>query len=264
MTKRPSQRPTQPAHRGFFGWLFASLVVHGGAVGGVVFAQSLGPARIDVAQSIPVELVQLGKERDPRLLPRIAPPPPPAPPPEPAAPPPPEPPPPAEPPPPPADAVSLDTEQAPKKPKKRTKPKKPQLSKAAQRLLNAGPENRLDSALKRLSEREGSPDGSPNGRSTDSARAAEGYQRAVAAALKEAYVVPAPIPAAQRRFLKATVVLFIDRNGRITKFDFAERHGNKLFMSALEKLLTTLQLPKPPRSLRRQVSNDGVVVIFDP
>ena len=127
-----------------------------------------------------------------------------------------------------------------------------------------GPQSSLDRALQRLKDQAGDPNGSRRGRSTDPAKAAQGYQRAVAAALKDAYVVPAPIPAAQRRFLKATVVLFIDRNGSITKYDFAERHGNKLFMSALEKLLSTLKLPKPPRALRRQVANQGVVVIFDP
>ena len=260
-----SRSRAQTANRGFTGWVIASLAVHGGLVGGVVYAQSLQPPRIDVNQSIPVELVQLGEPRDPRLLPR-KPPPAPPPPPEPP-PPPPEPEPPAPPAPPPPDAVALETPESPPPPKKAPPPKpkkaKPKLSKAAQRLLNTGSsaEGELDDALRKL---EGSKDGDARGTTTDPSKAAEGYQRAVAAAIKSEYVVPAPIPAAQRRFLKATVVLFIDRRGRITKYRFDERHGNKLFMSALEKLLKTIKLPEPPRALRRRVANEGVVVIFSP
>ena len=267
-----SRERSRNGDRGLVGWIFASLLLHGAGVGGVVYAQSLRPPRVQVTESIPVELVRLGKPRDPRLLPRKAPPPPPAPPPEAAPPTPPEPAP-AEPPaPPPEKTVKLEAtpeKEPPKKapPPKKAKPKKPRkLSRAAQRLLNKRSSNdgQLDDALAKLEDNAGSPDGSSMGTTSDPSRAAEGYQREVAAALKSAYVVPAPIPAAQRRFLKATVVLFIDRRGRITRFEFAERHGNKLFMSALEKLLKTIKLPEPPRVLRSRVAREGVVVIFSP
>ena len=266
----PNLRSRSAASAGFTGWVIASLLLHGGVVGSVVYAQSLKPPRVKLTDSIPVELVRLGN-RDPKLLPRKAPPPPPepaAPPPEPAAPPP-EP----TPPPPPAEeAVALATE--PKPPPKPEKPpakappakKKPKLSSAARRLLSgrSSAEGRLDDALAKLDDAEGSKDGSRLGTSNNAARAAVGYQRDVTAALTSKYVVPATIPSAQRRFLKARVVLFIDRSGRITKYEFAERHGNKLFMSALEKLLKTIKLPEPPRVLRRQVARDGIEVIFSP
>ena len=101
------ERPAQRASSGFVGWVAVSVLIHGGAVGGVVYAQTLKPPRVDLQEAIPVELVRLGKPRDPKLLPRLAPPPPPAPPP-PAQPPPPAPPV-AEPPPPAENAVALDT-----------------------------------------------------------------------------------------------------------------------------------------------------------
>ncbi|MEO1338706.1 MAG: hypothetical protein AAFV29_23885, partial [Myxococcota bacterium] len=101
-------------------------------------------------------------------------------------------------------------------------------------------------------------------KTTDPRRAAEGYKRDIAEALRVGYDVPAPIPAAKRRFLKARVVLFIDQQGRIKKYEFTERHSNVLFMSSLEKLLRSIKLPKPPNALRRQVARSGVEVIFSP
>ena len=242
-----------------------SLLVHGGAVGGVVYAQSLKPPRIDVTQSIPVELVQLGKERDRRLLPRLAPPPPPPPPPEPVAPPPPVEP--AEPPPPAADAVALDTEKPKEKPEKKKPPRKrkARLSKAAQRLLNNGANNRLDRALERLEDRTGSPDGSPSGRSTDPNRAAEGYQRAVAATLKNAYEIPAPIP---RRSAPVS-------EGDRRPVHRPQRAGSR---SSTSPSVTEINyscrrskscsrpspFPSPPASCGDRWRTEGVVVIFDP
>ncbi|MEM7675892.1 MAG: hypothetical protein AAF449_07805 [Myxococcota bacterium] len=254
------------AKAGFNLWLFGSVLLHGGAIGGIVYAQSLRPPRIDLSKSMPVELVRLGKPRDERLLPRKAPPPPPAPPPAQVV----EPPPPEPPPPPkPADtAVPLETktpEEPP--PKKKDPPKKPppKLSAAAKKLLAAAgsSEASLDDAMAKL-DQEGSEDGSRVGNTTDPARAAAGYKRDIAEALRVGYEVPAPIPAAQRRFLKARVVLFIDRRGRIKKYEFTERHSNVLFMSSLEKLLRSIKLPEPPKALRRQVARSGVEVIFSP
>ena len=254
------------ANSGITAWVLASVLLHGGLVGGIVYAQSLRPPAIDLSKAIPVQLVQLGEQRDPRLLPRkpVTPPPPP-----PAEVEPPRAPPTAPPPAPePAEnAVPLKTsedKEPEKKPPEKKPPPPPKLSAAAERLLRGSGDGRLDDAMAKLEKAEGSPDGSRYGTTTDPNQAAQGYQREVAAALKAVYVVPAPIPSAQRRFLKARVVLFIDRNGRIKKYDFAERHSNKLFMSALEKLLKTVKLPKPPASLRRQVANDGIVVIFSP
>lgn len=260
------------ANSGFLPLLMVSIIVHVGSIGTTVYAVSLSPPRIQPSASIPVELVRLGKPRDPELLPRKvrAPPPPP-----PAPPPPPEPPPPepaAPEPPPPAEAVAVPveppkTEKEKPKPKTKAKPKKsPRLSKAAQRLLQnrSSSEARLDDALAKLDEQEGSPDGSLRGTTTDPSKAAEGYIRALTEALDQAYDIPAAIPAAQRPFLKARVVLFIDRNGRITKFEFIERHSNKLFMSALENLLRTIRLPRPPAALRRRMARSGVEINFSP
>ena len=271
MDDAPVQR-SQVVNRGFSAWIVFSLLIHGGVVGGVVYAQSLRPPKIKLSDSIPVELVQLGEQRDPRLLPRKAPPPPPpAEPPATEVEPPAEPAPPVAPPPPPPAAVALETQNTPppkpdkpKKEKPKPSKRKPRLSRAAQQLLNSGAssEGQLDDVLARLEKREGSPDGHRSGTTTDPAKALQGYGAAVKAAMQEAYAIPAAIPSAQRRFLKATVVLYIDRRGRITKYNFAERHSNQLFMSALEKLLKTIKLPAPPASLRRRMATEGIDVIF--
>ena len=216
---------TRVVNRGFSGWVIASLLLHGSLVGGVVYAQSLQPPRIDLSDAIPVELVQLGERRDPDLLPRKAPPAPP-----PAEPPPPEvpvaePPPPAEPP---ETAVPLETTPPPPKPepaKKKPPPAKkppPTLSKAAQKLLGGrtSDDGRLDDAISRLEKAQGDPNGSRLGTTTDSSKiAAEGYtqQRSDRGAQSPRTRCRPPFPSAQRRFLKATVVLHIDRNGRASR-----------------------------------------------
>ncbi len=258
-------------NRGFIVWVVMSVLLHCGLVAGAVYAQSLQP-RVKTYTSIPVELISFGRERNPLLLPRKAAPPPPAEPPPadvpPPVEPPPEPPAPVEPPPPPADAVALETGAEPEKqkaPAKKRRPTKRRLSSAAKNILGGSPRNaRADDALKRLELNEGSPDGSAQGTTTDPSRAAEGYYQELKAALLARYTVPSTIPSAQRRFLKAKIILYILPSGRVKNHKIVEAHSNKFFMSALVKLLTDkdLQLPAPPRVLRRQVENDGVELVF--
>ena len=104
---------SRAVNRAFKWVLGASLALHVGVFGVVVYAQSLHP-KLQVHDTIPVELVRLGKPRDPALLPRIAK---------------------SAPPPPADDTVALDTgktdktKPAPKPDKKKT----PELSDAARR-----------------------------------------------------------------------------------------------------------------------------------
>lgn len=238
----PAGAARRAANRGFVWVVGVSLVLHGGIIGGVILAQALKPARPPPTRAIPVELVRLGKKRDPALLPRKVAPdyaPPPAP-----------------------DAVSLDTgnKSTPNK-KDKTAPK--QMSDAAKRLLE-GADNRLDKALSKIEEPEGDPDGDPMGTTTDAANAAQGYAAAILRTLKGNYKLPDTIPAGQRQFLKARVVLYVERDGRIRDFQFIEEHPNKLFMGALETMLKTLQLPAPPKDIEAAMRETGVEVIFKP
>lgn len=237
------------ANRGFSLIVFGSIFVHSAAIGAVMYSQHRRPQVVELPNAIPVQLVALGKKRDPELLPRkMAPDPPPEAPPD--------------------EGVALDTgkKDEPAKPKddeKKSEKKDTKLSAAARRLLE-GSDNRLDSALERLDEREGDPDGDVQGTTTDRANAAAGYQRAIIKALKTAYRLPETIPASQRQFLKAQVLLFIERDGSISKFEFVESHPNEIFMGALDSLLRAIKLPPPPASEAASLKEAGVLVRFTP
>lgn len=227
--------------RGFTIALFVSLLVHGAGLGSAVYASRKRPAP-KLESAIPVQLVKLGKKRDPKLLPRLV----------------------AEPPPPPEDVVKLDTSDKsvpiPKEKDKTPRSKEPELSDAARRMLD---QSRLDRALEKI-DPEGDPEGDEFGTTTDAANAATGYLRDITRALQASYRLPEAIPSSQRQFLRARVVLYIERDGRIREFDFVERHPNGLFMSALETLLKSIVLPKPPPTEAGRVDSDGIEVIFRP
>lgn len=221
----------------------ASIVVHGAGVAWALSSPKVEPRRA-IESAIPVQLVKLGKKRDPNLLPRLT----------------------AEPPPPAPDTVKLDTGKDPApsaSPRERPKKTDDKLSDAARRLLER--DNALDRALERVEEPEGDPEGDVGGTTTDATNAAKGYEAQVARVLKSKYSVPEAIPAGQRQFLRARVILFIDRSGAISRFEFVERHPNTLFMGALENMLGgSLQLPPPPASEAARYASDGLEVAFSP
>jgi hypothetical protein len=226
-----------------FKWIVGvSLGIHVGVFGAVVFAQSRQP-KVKVHDAIPVELVRLGKPRDPALLPRIAK---------------------SAPPPPADDAVALDTGQKKDKPERKPdKKKEPELSDAARRMLEGPVDDRLEKTLAKVEEMEGAADGVAHGTTTDPNRAARGYEAQVAVSLKQAYQLPEMLKS-QQQFLSAEFVLYIEANGRISKYEIVKGHPNDLFMSALESLLKTHQLPAPPSALASQYRERGVLVRFKP
>lgn len=234
------------ANRGFVIFASLSFFVHAALIVGVVYAQMLKPKTRPMLDSIPVELVRLGKPRDPKLLPRKT---------APAV-------------PPPDEGIALDTKNDPKpkaKPEpKKTKPKS-EMSDAARRLLDSAADNRLDDALSKIDEvPEGSPDGDAMGTTTDASRAANAYQASISRTLKSGYALPQVIPASQRRFLVAEVILYIERDGTIFRYEFVKEHPNKAFMASVETLLKRTKLPPPPRNLATQYRETGVGVRFKP
>ncbi|MBI2372590.1 MAG: hypothetical protein HYV07_01195 [Deltaproteobacteria bacterium] len=234
------------AGRGFWLAVVASVFIHGVAGGAIVWAQSKQPAPIRFIESMPVQLVKLGKKRDPELLPRLVEPPPPPPAPE---------------------GISLAQKdpskdrKADKKPEKKVE--KRELSSAAQRLLDAQP-SAMERALAKVETDEGDPEGDVAGTTTDPAQAAAGYQKALIIAIRREYVLPEAIPPSQRSLLRARVWLVIAPSGAITEFKFTESHPNTLFTGALEKLLQTVKLPSPPSEIAQTVGKDGVELVFRP
>jgi outer membrane biosynthesis protein TonB len=244
MTAVSARVRVQQLNRGFGPLFIFSLLVHAGALGAVVFGQHLkGRPQVQM-NSIPVQLVKLGKLRDPNLLPQITRPPPP----------------------PPDEGIALDTkdETRPNQPtKERPKAKDPQLSDAAKRLLESRPDD-LDRAVGRIEEDEGSPEGSIYGTTTDPTNAASGYLAQVGAIIQHNYKLPATIAESERRFLSAEVVLYIQRDGTVSKYDIVKIHPNDAFRRALELVLQSLKLPPPPAALASEYANSGLGVIFKP
>ena len=231
--------------RGFAVVVVVSVLLHASAFGAYLYRESHQPPRPVFERSIPVQLVKLGKKRDPKLLPRIqqdAP----------AA-------------PPPSEGIALETKPKDKddkpQPKDAKAAKEPELSKAAQRVLDS---TALDRAVSKIAdEPEGDPDGDVHGTTTDASHAAAGYQGAIIRAIKAKYRLPEAIPAAKRPFLKARVVLYIEKDGHVSRFEFVEAHPDTLFMGALETLLRSMTLPPPPPALAETCAN-GVEVVFAP
>jgi outer membrane biosynthesis protein TonB len=236
--ERPRRRS---GNRGFWLTAFLSLGIHVGIGAAALYAQ---PKRqtIDLNRAIPVQLVKLGKKRDPALLPRIY-----------------------EPPPPPKDeGVALAKDEPTPPPKDEKKKSKDELSDAAKRLLDS--DKRLDEALRKVTpdDPEGDESGSELGTTSDTSNAAAGYIAEIGRALQSNYRLPEAIPASQRKFLKARVLLFIEPNGKVREFSFVEAHPNNLFMGALESLLKTVHLPPPPKAEAKRFQNEGVEVVFRP
>src|SRR6185436_5909207 len=107
--------------------------------------------------------------------------------------------------------------------------------------------------LDKIDDREGDADGDVRGTTTDITAAATGYTRQALAALQSAYTLPETIPASQRQFLNAQVLVFVERDGTIARYEFVERHPNEIFMGALESMLRTVKLPPPPPELADSV-----------
>lgn len=109
--------------------------------------------------------------------------------------------------------------------------------------------------------RYGSPDGDAAGDS-DSASEGDRYLALVVRELRSRYRVPATISDRDRLYLKGTLVLYIEPDGRITRWRFESRSGNGAFDDALERTLRQTRLPPPPTPMRELYRVTGLQVTF--
>jgi colicin import membrane protein len=196
------------------------------------------PPPIDLSQKpIVAKLVRLGEKRPEEFLPRKdVPPPPPPPAPAPAA----------------SPSPARPTAPTPKAPAKPAPPSQPSTSLASI----------LSKVQKQVEDqRWGDPSGDESGDS-DSGSEGDRYLALVRNALQSAYVVPATISERERMFLKATVVLFIEPNGRVLDYRFETRSGNAAYDGALERAIRAVRLPPPPPDMREQFRKSGFGVNF--
>ena len=243
-----------------------SVVVHVGLL--AVAALARPPALVDAGQRpITAKLVRLGEPRPKELLPRKEEPPPQAATarqPEPVAP--------AAAPSPKAVPVPAAAAPAPS-PKaasaavaKAAPPKAPPAGAArAAAADQAGQKSgaRLRSVLSELSKElaAGRADGSPDG---DSADAGEGdqYLGEVVRQLRQSYRLPTTIGDRERLSLTGTVVLYVEPDGRVSRYELTQRSGNPAFDEALERAVRAARLPPPPPALRDLYRRTGLEVLF--
>ncbi len=216
-----------------------------------VFSWLFSGPKVELEQKpITASLVQLGKKRDAALLPRKeAPPPPPAaqekvaPAPAPA---------------PVEKAVALPSNDV------KPVPKKEQVAKSGEK---EAPRSFID-ALKQAAreakpeEVEGAEDGDRNG---DSAKQqGERYYALLSAVVKRNYDVSDTIPEAERRTLKATVVIKLGAQGELLDVDLTRSSGNETFDAAVVGAVRrAAPFGAPPAGLRDTLKG-GVTLNFTP
>jgi colicin import membrane protein/protein TonB len=244
-----------------------SLAVHAVLIG--LAAWQRPPAVVDLNQKpIVARLARYGELRPKQYLPRKEAAPPPGPPVAAPAPAPPAPTPVPAPPPKVAEAPPAPKPDA--MPAPRAEPAKPQPAPAAtprtaQAKPAAGGGGGLASALSRV-ERDQKVYGSPDGHLLGDAEEGEGdeYLALVTRALQETYTLPATISDRERMHLRATVLLFIEPDGRISRYEFESRSGNPSFDGALESAVRNARLPPPPAERRDRYRSQGLAVLYRP
>jgi TonB family protein len=118
-------------------------------------------------------------------------------------------------------------------------------------------------SAKKPQERVGREDGAVDG---DAQRAEEGdrYAALVVKALKDHFVVPNTISQQERLYLFCELNLHIAADGVITRFTIEKSSGNAQFDRAVEATIQRAELPPPPDILRTTYFDDGLPVRFKP
>jgi colicin import membrane protein len=113
-----------------------------------------------------------------------------------------------------------------------------------------------------VQERWGAPDGDPGG-DADSAEEGDRYLAQVRRLLQANYRVPATLSERDQLHLEGSVVLYIEPDGRISRWRLERPSGNGAFDAALERTLgDTRRVPPPPDAFRERYHSGGVQVIF--
>jgi colicin import membrane protein/protein TonB len=110
-------------------------------------------------------------------------------------------------------------------------------------------------------ERWGDPGGDPGGDS-DTAEGDQ-YLALVDRALRANYRAPVTIPERERLYLEADVILWIEADGRISRWRLERASGNAAFDAAVERTLkVTTSVPPPPDHLRDSYRTTGIKLVF--
>jgi colicin import membrane protein/protein TonB len=89
----------------------------------------------------------------------------------------------------------------------------------------------------------------------------EQYLRLVVRELQSHFVVPQSL-VERAAALKATLVLYIEPDGRLARWVFEARSGDAEFDSSLAEMVERAHFPPPPEALRQKFRTVGLGVIF--
>lgn len=126
------------------------------------------------------------------------------------------------------------------------------------------------SKVKKMMDREGrdtslpigDPNGSPFGDSTEG-QEGDLYLTEIYNKIKSNYIIPEIISDSQRRQLRAIVIIYIDSNGKLIKYEFEKKSGNSHFDNALINAITRSSPFKPPPKERAKLyKTEGIGINF--
>jgi colicin import membrane protein/protein TonB len=107
--------------------------------------------------------------------------------------------------------------------------------------------------------------GDPSGDRGGDSDTAEGdqYLALVDRALRANYTAPVTIPERERLYLEASVVLWVEPDGRIVRWRQERPSGNPAFDAAVEWTLRgTARVPPPPEHMRESLRRSGIQLVF--
>lgn len=168
----------------------------------------------------------------------------------------------------PVPAPAAPAERAVALPSAKPAPQKPAPPRPASAVSGKGSDalsRALDKVKKddRLASRErwGDPNGIPDG-AAESGAEGDRYLALVTDALQRSYRLPETLSERERKSLHATVVLFIERNGKVSRHVVEQGSGNAAFDAALERAIRDARIPPPPPELVDRYRRIGLGVNF--
>lgn len=227
-----------------FVWLavLGSALVHLGLVGLLVVGGILKEHHVpEKRQAILTKLVRKGKKKADDILPVKDRPKPPPPAPKPAA-------------------VNPKPDAA--KPDAKPRPKSKPAAKPSKVDYSSDMASAFDKIKPTDYEDQGDPDGVEDGEALVKQKGDE-YLTKVYKAVKKQYEVPELIPAKERMFLRADVILYIDRAGGIKELKLSKPSGNQLYDNAVVGAIRrAAPFPAPPTELADVYADDGIQIPF--
>jgi TonB family protein len=108
----------------------------------------------------------------------------------------------------------------------------------------------------------GDPNGSPFGDSTE-VQEGDIYLTEVYNRIKSNYIIPDIINEKERKELRAVVVIYLDSDGRVIKYEFEKKSGNTHFDNALINAIKRSSPFKPPPKERAKIyRTEGIGINF--